>query len=137
MEAEILSKCEEVKQPVQAAMGEMFYNVTRSNIGDFGLDRPTPWPPLSPSYARKVKRSHATLFETGNLENAIVVDTTSPDFAKVSTNDDSVSYALVHQFGGGNNIPARPYFPVKDGEVTPFTKALILEAAETELKGAL
>jgi phage gpG-like protein len=136
MEAEIISRVEAAKAPVQEAMGEMFLAVTRSNVGDFGLDRPAEWAPLSPSYARKVKRAHATLYVSGRLEEAIKIEL-SPDAAKVSTSDDSVPYAIVHQFGGGNNIPARPYFPVLDNEVTPFTQQLVKEAAQAALEGVL
>lgn len=131
-----MSRAEAAKDPVQAAMGEMFLSITRSNIGDFGLDRPLDWPPLSPAYARKVKREHATLYVSGRLENAIKLEV-SHEAAKVSTSDDSVPYAIVHQFGGGNNIPARPYFPILNSEVTPFTQQQIKEAAEAALEGAL
>lgn len=129
----------EIKPVVQAAMGKEFFRIVRNNLGEGGEDRPF-WvePMLSPAYARKVGRPHATLLETGALRDAVELDATRPEGAVVSVSDNTLPYATVHQYGGGNNIPPRPYFPLDDsGNVMPYTHAKCLEAGEAALKKVL
>lgn len=116
----------------QVAMGMAVYEIVMGNIGDMGADRPSVWPPLSPAYAKRVKRKHATLEVTGALRSAVkMTDTREASIVSISNAD--CPYALVHQYGGGNNIPARPYFPINEnGEVTPFTQAWARDAARQE-----
>lgn len=127
---------ERARQEAQVAMGMAFYEVTMSNIGDTGADRPAVWPPLSPAYAKKVGRIHATLEVTGALRNAVkMVD--SPEESTVSISNNDCPYALVHQFGG-SKMPARPYFPVKlDGEPTEFSEAWVQAAAREAFREAV
>lgn len=134
----IVAGLHSIRQQVQGAMGEKFFEVVRSNFGVVGVDRPLAWVPLSSEYARKVKRPFATLYVTGALESAVKFDNSSPLQATVSVSDGDVPYATVHQFGGGNNIPARPYFPVTTaGDVTEFTSELCRAAAEEEIRRLL
>jgi len=138
LSSDLSSKFQSVTASVQDAMADMFYAITRSNIGDFGLDRPGVWADLTPQYAKKVGRDHATLRVSGTLESAIRNDGTVGDSADVSISNDDVPYATVHQYGGGNNIPARPYFPLdQNGEPTPFTVKQVTEAAQAELENQL
>ena len=132
---------------VQAAMALAFYEIVMGNIGgSFGVDRPSEWPPLTQAYAKRVNRSFATLEVTGALRNAVKINTDNPFQSTVSISNDDVPYALVHQFGGGNNIPARPYFPIEPGGSaeagvdfgpTPFAREWVLDAAREELRRAL
>lgn len=124
---------EQARPRVQAAMAEAYYDVVYGNIGDVGVDRPLFWPPLSKHYAEKVNRSHATLFVSGQLLNAIKLDTSSDEQSTVSVSDQDCPYAVAHQYGyPPKNLPARPYFPFdpSTGETTPFTMMAVQAAAE-------
>lgn len=134
----IYEQFESVRQDVQGAMGECFFEIVRSNFGKFGIDRPISWIPLTPDYAKRVGRDYATLFVSGALESAIQLDNSEPDFCRVSVSDDDVPYATVHQFGGGNNVPARPYFPIDSaGYPTPYAQGEVTNAAMSALAWAL
>lgn len=120
-----------VKSDAQLAMGVAFRDIVQDNFGPIGADRPSFWQALKPKYAKRVGRTFATLYVSGKLHNAVKLDNTKDEGCEVSVSNSTVPYALVHQFGGGNNIPARPYFPVTpDGEVTPLTKAIVVQAAK-------
>lgn len=114
---------------VEESMAIAYKDLVISNFGDFGIDRPTVWAPLSKRYARKVNRSHATLHVSGALMGAV-----NQKDNVVSVSDASVPYAVVHQFGGGNNIPARPYFPFdENGQPTVFAQQYMQETAQEAL----
>ncbi len=120
----------------QDAMAGEFRRCTLANFGPTGRYRPFEWEFLrSESYARKVKRPYATLFVDGNLKAAVRVEPTSGTGpARVVAKDSEVPYATVHQYGGGNNIPARPYFPMSlDDEVVPEVADRVQASAEREL----
>lgn len=129
---------------MQAAMAAAYVDVVASNLGDFGVDRPTPWDPLKEStrkaYLRMkppITRSHATLHLTGALARAVKVDNSLAQHSTVSVSDDDCPYAVAHQFGyPPRNLPARPYFPFdpQTGETTPFTLELVQQAAEAALE---
>lgn len=131
----ILQKAEEAKTPVQAAMGEKFFEIVRGNFGDVGVDRPFAWAPLSPAYAKRMGREHATLYVTGALEGAIKFETTE-DAATVSVSNDDVPYATRHQYGEPSaNLPARPYFPIEtNGTPLSFTEGEVQAAARAEFQ---
>jgi len=130
MDDAIFLKGQELALAAQAAMGRTFYGVVMNNFGEAGEDRPHDWEMLSDAYSRKVGRPHATLYVSGALKEAVDKDLERPQGALVSADDNDIPYALVHQWGGGNNIPARPYFPVlPSGEVTGYTEAKCVEAA--------
>jgi phage gpG-like protein len=125
---------EKLQVPVQNAMAEKFFQIVRLNFGNFGIDRPIEWPPLSPAYAKKVGREHATLFVSGALEAAVKTDS-SPESSRVYVSDSDVSYATSHQWGvPSRNLPARPFFPVDaQGDVTPFTFQEVQQSAQDEV----
>jgi len=120
----------------QAAMAARYGEIVRSNFGESGLDRPSAWPPLSPSYAKEVGRTYATLFVSGALFSAVRVDAQD---ARVSASNADAPYATAHQFGNpAGNLPARPYFPVAaDGGPTEYTRGEVLAAAAAALGRAL
>jgi phage gpG-like protein len=119
----------EARPAVHAAMGQRFYEMVQGNFGIAGVDRPMAWAPLSPDYARKVRREIATLDLTGRLRSAILVGGAYGESITVSVSDSSVPYATVHQTGG-IRMPKRPYFPIDDrGEVLPYTASQVTEAA--------
>lgn len=124
----LLARFEMARSPIQQSMGEKFFEIVRSNFGDFGVDRPIEWAPLSPAYAKKVNREHATLFVTGKLESSIKMESTE-DATTISVSDGDVPYATAHQYGKGK-MPARPFFPIdQNQQVTQFTNDQVTEAA--------
>jgi len=135
-EASTVRSLELAQRAGQDAMAGEFQRCTLANFGPTGRYRPFEWEFLrSESYARKVKRPYATLFVDGNLKAAVRVEPTSGTGpARVVAKDSEVPYATVHQYGGGNNIPARPYFPMSlDDEVVPEVADRVQAAAEREL----
>lgn len=143
MEQGLESLFEGLKPRVQSAMAEMFHGIVLSNLGPTGIDRPTPWAPLSNSppwfYAQKVGRSYATLFETGLMASAIQWNGNNPDHSVVRVNEQVCEYAARHQYGDpANRLPARPFFPIdSNGRVTPFSEAETVKAAQMALEEEL
>ena len=122
---------------MQAAMAAAYVDVIAGNLGESGVDRPFAWAPLSPAYAKKVGRTHATLYVTGELARAVKVDDSLAQHSTVSVSDEDCPYAVAHQYGyPPRNLPARPYFPFdpQTGETTPFTLELVQQAAEAALE---
>lgn len=117
------------KQQALQFAADAFQSVVLGNMGnEYGIDRPLVWPPLSPDYAKKVGRPYATLVLSGRLRGAIW-QRVGTDAATVGISNAQVPYALVHQWGGGNNIPPRPYFPIDwDGNVLPETASRTVNA---------
>ena len=131
----VMARARELVEPVQADMASRYAEVVRGNFGREGVDRPAVWPPLSPAYARKVNRTYATLYVSGALFDAVKVDAAA---GRVSASNADVPYATVHQTGGGNNIPPRPYFPILDnGNPTEYAVAEVLDAAERAVRREL
>lgn len=109
-----------------AAGGRELRDIVRDNIGQSGVDRPAPWPPLTPRYAKRVDRSYATLLKSGRLKADVRLIVTYT-YAEVSCGE-TAPYAEVHQNGGGNKIPARPYFPIQGGKLTASASIRVIEA---------
>ena len=120
-----------LKSNAQLAMAMALQDVVFANFGQTGIDRPEPWAPLSPRYAKKVGRTFATLEVSGDLKNQVRIDDTDLDKTRVYANNSEVPYVLAHQFGyEQNNLPARPFFPITaDGELTDFSQREIHAAA--------
>lgn len=121
--------------PVEESMAERFFEMTLANFGIAGADRPKPWVPLSPAYAKKVKRQIATLVVSGTLKNAVHVT----DKNRVEIENQDVPYAMAHQYGyATRNLPARPYFPIDDkGECMPYTFSQLVEAGQQKVDSLL
>lgn len=136
--------------PVMRSMGNTFKSITEGNFNSAGAGyRPSTWPP-------KRDGSPSNLKKTGLLWHSFNL-TVGKDFAELSN---PTPYAAIHQFGGvikGNpllkfkigdqwvskhqvTIPPRPYYPVKDGKLTPAAEKLIvasgLRTAERIAKGS-
>lgn len=126
----------QIKSDAQLAMGEAYEQVVLNNFGPFGVDRPWPWAPLSPAYAKKVGRTYATLLVSGAMRQQLRVDNDSPDACVVSMSDDGVPYATVHHHGnpdgnaGHPGLPARRVFPMRDdGSPTEYARQRVFDAA--------
>lgn len=123
----------QARPAVHAAMGQEFYEMVQGNFGIAGVDRPMAWAPLSHDYAKKVGREIATLDLSGALRSAIMISGHEGDGVTVEVSNSSVPYATIHQTGG-RNMPKRPYFPIDDrGEVLPYTRSQVVEAASRAL----
>jgi phage gpG-like protein len=126
-----------LRSNVHLDLGYALLDVVYSNFGATGMARPIPWPMLSPAYAKKVGRTYATLEVTGALKGSLGVDNSNFDFVRVFATD-ATPYSTVHQYGGGNNIPARPYFPMdSDNELTPQAMDILRDAAERSVANHL
>lgn len=138
MAGELLDRMKEVQGKVEFKMAETFQDCVLQNFGATGPYRPwSGWAPLSPRYARTVGRDYATLEVSGRLKQNVLIELRGDNF-EVTSSDDRVPYATVHQFGGGNNIPAREYFPLlESGDVTRQVEDIVVEAAREELRRLL
>ena len=96
--------------------------------------RPSPWAPRK----NNADPDRPLLYKHGDLQQNFRSVVTGPDTVVVRT---KVEYARYHQTGT-KNIPARPFFPVKDGELVPQIQnkieKRINEAIDKELpKGSI
>ena len=149
-EADLARRLAAARQPVQAAMADTFFGVVESNFGSTGWDRGNDWQRLSPSYAKKVGRTFATLLVTGALKATLQKESNGEGSATVSMgNTGQVPYALAHHHGrpsnfgwtqpGSGELPARRVFPLNpfNDEVNDRTKRLVEQAAKLAAKGVL
>jgi phage virion morphogenesis protein len=140
------------RKQILRSMGTTFMSITQGNFNKVGASyRPAPWP-------NKKDGSTATLKKSGLLSQSFHL-TVTDDQAIVSN---PTPYAAIHQFGGktrphviepkfkkalafnggvyakvnhpGSNIPARPFFPVQNGKLTPAAEKLILAAGQRTFK---
>jgi phage gpG-like protein len=124
-----------VTSPAENAMAQRFWQITRSNFGYFGIDRPYTWPPLSARYSRKVGRTVATLIVSGHLRDSVHIE----DGNKVVVNSDDCPYALAHAYGSRKtNLPPRMYFPIDaQGQPLPWTAEQLAQAAQAKINSLL
>lgn len=140
-ENKLATRLEEVKQPVQAAMAEKYFEIVRLNFGQFGVDRPIEWAPLSDqsaigrAYIKKVGRTYATLFVTGKLESSVSFEA-NEERGRVFVDNSICDYAVENQYGNpSRHLPPRPFFPIDaNGETTNFTQEKVTEAAAEQLR---
>jgi len=147
-EQSVMAEFARVKVSCQFKMAEAFQDMAIKNLGDATgeQDRPIKWDGLKEKYAKRIGRSHATLYldpaeaaivraESGKLMESIVISQNNADAAVVSSD---CEYAVTHQDGDiSRNIPARPFFPIINGEVTSYTTAKCLEACKAEMERSL
>jgi phage gpG-like protein len=132
---EVKERIKAAQPKAELAMAESFQEAVLSNFGATGKYRPwSGWPPLSPAYAKKVGRDYATLEVSGRLKANVLLELNGAGNFEVTSDDERVPYATVHQTGGGNNIPQREYFPMHDdGTVYRQVSDLVQDAAEAAL----
>ena len=136
----VMAEFQKVKVPCQSAMAATFYNTVMANFdGGEGQDRPIEWEKLRAGYANFAHGGDRTprLQLSGELKSSVQGNDMNPDAAVIFCDS---PYGSFHQEGGTsywNNksyeIPARPFFPIANGEVTPQTTQKCLEACEQEL----
>ena len=115
-------------EKVYRAMGTTFMSITMGNFNDVGSDyRPVAWPAKKDGKPSKLQKS-------GALSRSFHLAVTNTS-AKVSN---PMIYAATHQFGRkdgrGSPIPARPFFPVENGKLTPEAEEKIAAAGTREIK---
>lgn len=106
--------------PVMRAMGTTFKSITEGNFNSAGAQyRPTPWP-------AKKDGSPSNLKMTGLLWHSFHLTTTRDK----SSLANPTPYAARHQFGDvdGKGMPARPFYPVLNGQLTPIAREKIAAA---------
>lgn len=91
--------------------------------------RPSPWAP------RKELKSddHPLLIKSGALRQSIGWKLQGSDTVVIGTDR---KYARYHQTGT-KNMPARPVFPVKDGNLTPRVERKVKGIVDKAFSGAL
>jgi hypothetical protein len=121
-----------VQQPVEEAMAAEFRSCVSDNFGFVGFERPTVWAPLSNRseigrrYIQKVGRTVATLEETGAMKSNLIATGNKVEL----TADGKADYALDHEHGvPGRALPARPVFPIINGDCMPKSYARVVDAA--------
>jgi len=115
-------------EKVFRAMGTVFMSITMGNFNSVGAEfRPKPW-------AAKKDGTPSNLQKSGTLSRSFhlaVSDT-------AATVSNPTIYAAPHQFGfEDRNLPARPFFPVIDGKLTPAAEELIRKAGERAIQRQL
>lgn len=120
-----------IRRRVLQAIGARLILETRRNFGPSGVSRPEPWKPLSPKYAKRVKRPYATLDLTGKLFASFRMSVGTDEVSCFTT---GVPYAARHQWGSGT-LPARPYWPIdQQGKLTEYAQRAVTTAASLELQ---
>lgn len=121
-----------VRQQLLGRGGAELLRICRENFGASGKDRPVEWAPLSPRYAKRVKRPYATLDLTGKLFQSGTLNV-SDDRAVVSFEDEKASW---HQYGT-EKMPARPFMPFWGDRISPYAERRIVTAMQLELQRLL
>jgi phage gpG-like protein len=120
------------RRPVLEAAGLSLLSQARQAFEN-SARRAAPWPP-------KKDGSPATLRKNNTLFDSLRVKLVTNDSVHVGTDR---KYAPVHQLGSrkgsgrGSGIPARPFFPILGGQITPRAKAAIGNAIRAELDAQL
>jgi phage virion morphogenesis protein len=115
------------RKRVLRAMGTTFKSITEGTFNSAGSAyRPKEWAP-------KKDGSPSILQKTTTMAKSFALEVT--DDAAVVSNP--TKYAATHQFGrpqGKGEIPARPFYPVVDGKLTPKAEEKIAAAARRVLE---
>lgn len=115
------------RKRVLRAMGTTFKSLTEGTFNSAGAQyRPLPWP-------AKKDGSPSILQKTTTLSKSFTLEVTDD----VATVGNPTKYAATHQFGreqGSGEIPARPFFPVLNGKLTPPAEEKIARAARRVLE---
>ena len=126
--SDIPAAIERAKRVALNQIGNTIKNHSIDSFKDESL-RPSPWP------ARKdnVDPDRPLLYKHGDMKNTIGYKLPAPDTVFVGSKAD---YAKYHQTGT-RNMPARPIFPVKDGNLTPDVHQKIMRKVDRAFADAL
>lgn len=120
------------RRQILGAMAAKFLFITSQNFGQSGAYRPSPWAPLSKSYAKRVGRPYPTLYLSGDLFRSVRLSV-SDEVATVSWEDEKASW---HQ-EGTSRMPARPFLPIKGAGLTPLAEMECIKAAQITMDAIL
>lgn len=122
---------------VLRAMGTVFMSITMGTFNSVGEKyRPTAWAPLKHDQRGGPAKAGdpSKLQKSGTLARAFHLEV---DDHHASVSNPTI-YAATHQLGRdsgrGAPIPARPFFPVLDGKLTPAAEEKIRLAGEAVIK---
>ena len=119
------------KRPVLEAMGETFRSIAVRSFTDEAM-RPAPWAPLKPATVKRKKGAGGILRNKGAMWQSLKVTPLKLSNDSVTVSSDR-PYAAFHQFGT-KYIPARPFFPMLNGKLTPSAKEKIVNIAKLKIK---
>lgn len=106
-------------EPIFRAMGTTFLSLIMGNFKSADY-RPIPW-------AAKKDGTPSTLQKSGTLSRSFHLSVSNTG----ATVSNPMVYAAAHQFGyEKRKLPARPFFPVVDGKLTPKAEEKIRAAGE-------
>ncbi len=119
------------RNEVLRKIGAKLKFLTVQNFGYTGSNRPSQWAPLSEKYAKRVKRSVATMDLTGKLMRSLRVS--APDGNSITVSSDT-PYDEAQQ-NGNSRLPARPFFPINhDGSATPYAQRVLETTAKLAIQ---
>lgn len=137
--AEIFYLPQEKVNDLQNAGAAELKEIILSNFGEEGVDRPEVWGSLSDRYAKRIGRSHATLYLTGEeatkvgAESGLLYDST-----QLSTSEENGgAYAMVfNDCAYAERMQSLyPFFPfTPDGEITSESYNRVIAAMQSELE---
>ena len=126
-----LSRTAKEIEPIHREIGNMIQNSIEESFEKEASPFGKAWTPSK-------KASGKTLTDTGTLSSSFTVDA-DDDEVRVGTN---LVYAPIHQFGGkagrkrSVTLPARPFLPVKGGELESGLKEEIMAYLAKKLQSA-
>lgn len=142
MLSDIPAAIERAKQQALEDIGAAVASMTTRAFREEAL-RPSPWAPRKPTYIVKVNKKtgmktnklddHPLLIKSGALRQSIGWKLQGSDTVVIGTDR---KYARYHQTGT-KNMPARPVFPVKDGNLTPRVERKVKGIVDKAFSGAL
>lgn len=114
------------RRTVLFEMGQEFLTLTLEQLGADRPNRAATWPELSERYKKRIKyEGPPKLILSGSLEQSFSMNVSDSEVV-VTANE---GYAATHQFGR-SPVPARPFFPVVDGQLTEYAKEKIVKRGE-------
>ncbi len=118
-------------EPAMRRMGAVLVNWARQAFRD-ASKRPTTWPSLSKrTLDQKKKKGYGSkpLIASGTLARSPRVVSVSRNEVVVGSDRAAGSYSLaaIHQLGAPRRgIPARPFFPFRNGQTMPAARAQVV-----------
>ena len=118
-------------EPTMRRMGQVLVNFARMAFRD-AAKRPAPWPSLSPQTLEKKKKNgygSKPLIASGTLARSPRVVSVNRTSVVVGSDRTAGSYSLaaIHQLGAPRRgIPARPFFPFRNGQTMPAARAQVV-----------
>jgi len=115
---------------IHRKMGLKLLQVTKQSFFQHGQFGGAPWQEYAESTKKRWhKHDPVTLIESGDMFGSVRFDGATSLGARVVAGDWKSS---LHQ-SGGEGLPARPYFPISQGRLTPQAEREVVKAAQREI----